>query len=143
MEETAVGPLQGKSGIWHEELENSHGRTDAPQKRRQCPKFVKNSNIAVQFAAKSRTTPAAAVGTVPALVVPNIMALVEGLRVVCERLTVYPGCIAQHHAVRLLNSSAVLSRYRAPMETPRRAEEGKLQIKSSSQYASCNTRRSG
>lgn len=51
------------------------------------------------------------------------MALVEGLRVVCERLTSYPGCMAQHHAVRLLNSSAVLSRYRAPMETPRRAEE--------------------
>ncbi|DBB15968.1 TPA: hypothetical protein ACH3X3_003340 [Trebouxia sp. C0006] len=52
------------------------------------------------------------------------MALLEGLRVVCQNMSVLPGCMAQHHAARLLSSSAVLSRYRAPMEPPKGFEEG-------------------
>ena len=60
---------------------------------------------------------------------PTVMALLEGLRVVCQNMSVLPGCIAQHHAARLLSSSAVLLRYRAPMEPPKGLEEGKMQTK--------------
>ncbi|KAL3152710.1 hypothetical protein ABBQ38_012301 [Trebouxia sp. C0009 RCD-2024] len=46
------------------------------------------------------------------------MALLEGFRAVYRHLSCQPGLSAQHQAARLIGSSAVLARYRAPMATP-------------------------
>ena len=46
------------------------------------------------------------------------MAMREGLLAVYRHLSCQPGFSAQHQAVRLLGSSAVLARYRQPMAIP-------------------------
>ena len=54
------------------------------------------------------------------------MALVDGLRLILQRLTAQSANAAQVHSARMLSSSAVLARYHAPMAPPSRPEDGEL-----------------
>ena len=53
------------------------------------------------------------------------MSLQEGLRLACQHMTLQPGLLSAQNTARLLTSSAVLCRYRLPMQPPERQVEGK------------------